>query len=369
MPGPWRPKKMLDWPSDAVDLPTPEVVKLYEAGFAGAKFNQRAYDEFKSSMQWPNGEDAAHEFGLADTGAGKLVIPFIFALETYPGCWPGIVGQGTGDCVSWSSRNSCLGTHVCDIVGGKPDDTTGQLEGKVDVSPEGISHGVFSSEIQYWFRGHGDQGWYCPGAATIATKTAGLVIRKNYPELGVDLTTYSATKATKYGSRPPPASEVAHLGKNLVHTATELSSAEACRDYLWNGYFLSTCGSEGLAAQRDANGVSRRKGNWSHAMAYIGFDDRDVIKQLYNQPLVLDLNSWQKWNSGPRDIYQSAVLVPADKKALWTQLGIVNASTGNIMIPEGSCWVPWSDFQRREVIAYSGVNGWPAKNLPIPWIF
>jgi hypothetical protein len=275
-------------------------------------------------------------------------------------------GFATHNCVSWSTRNAALLTMVCDIVSGMPDEKTGKPEQKPDVSAEGVADGVLSTEAFYWYRGYDGDGWFCPGAAQVATTKGGLVVRQKYPF--ADLTSYSGRNAGLWGRRSPPAEVQDVTDDHLIHQATEARSFEAVRDLLYNGYGISSCGGEALEERRDENGVSRRKGSWAHAMAIIGADDRDVIKQLYREPLVLDLNSWAKWNSGPRDIYQSASLVPAYKKDLWIQAGIINSSTGNIMIPEGSCWVRWSEWSRREYIGFSGVNGWPAKPRVIDWI-
>lgn len=43
---------------------------------------------------------------------------------------------------------------------------------------------------------------------------------------------------------------------------------------------------------------------------------------------------------------------------------MLNPSTTDIDIPEGSFWVVWSSVRNRSVYAFSGVNGWPRKQLP-----
>lgn len=357
--------KFQDWPRDAVGLTAEQVIGLYRSGFAGCKADPEARERLRASMAYPSAEDACHHFGIADSGAGKLVIPFVYVLEMFPGCWPGRVGQGRGSCVAWSSRNAALLTMACDILTGKPDEKTGVVEGPPDVPEAGVADGVLSTEAIYWYRGYDSDGWSCEAAAEVVCQKGGLVVRKNYPEVGIDLTTYDAQAEGRYGRRAPPANVRDITDDHLIHTATYSQSFEATRDLLYNGYGVSTCGGEGLSEVRDEHGVSRRSGDWSHAMHYCGADDRDVIKQLYGEPLVLDLNSWAKWNRGPRDIYQSAALVPPEKKELWTRLGIVNPQTGNVMIPEGSCWVRYSEMRRRVMIAFSGANGWPAKDLPL----
>lgn len=366
----FRKKKYQDWPEDATDLHVDDVRRLYESGFAGAKYDPDALPRFRAAMPEPDGEMVAHKYNMAGTGAGKLVIPFVHVLEMFPGCWPGKQGQGRGDCVSWGTRNSGLTTMTCDIVSGQADEVTGEYEGPPDVPPEGIADGVLSTEAIYWYRGYDGDGWSCPDAAVVACKKGALMIRQNYPDLGFDLTRYNSGTAGKYGRKSPPPAVEAVTSQHIIHKATDCNTFESARDFLYNGYGVSTCGDEGLADTRDANGVSHRSGNWSHAMAYIGADDRPWAHQTYGGPLVLDLNSWAAWNKGPRDIFDSAQYVPPDKTELWKKVGIVNPSTGNIMIPEGSTWVRFSEMKSREMIAFCGAKGWKSR-APVlnysPW--
>ena len=194
-------------------------------------------------------------------------------------------------------------------------------------------------------------------------KSASCVLRQEYPELGIDLTSYSGKLAGKYGSAQPPLNIRDAFDDHLIRQVTEASSFEEIRDLLHNGYGISSCGSEGLAKVRDENGVSKRSGSWAHAMAYIGVDDREETKRKYGGPLILDLNSWNVWNSGPREIYKSSQYVPEQYKTYWQSIGIV-ASSGNILLPEGATWVRWSDFKNRYASARASVNGWPRQNLP-----
>ena len=160
---PWLPRTLpfKDWPDDARYLPIERIIELYGDGFAGAKHDPEADERFKSSMMFPSGDAAAQQFGLADTGAGKLIVPFVYVQEMFPGCWPG-PAQEIGDCVSHSTQNACLTTLACDVVSGQLDETTGKPEEKPDVPPEGIKQGVLSSEAFYWYRGYDGDGWSCP---------------------------------------------------------------------------------------------------------------------------------------------------------------------------------------------------------------
>lgn len=344
------------------------IEKAYATGLAGCwtdpDVRAECVEEQKALTGFGSISEAAHQNSWADSGAGKLVIPFVHVLEAYPGCWPG-PAQERGDCVSHSTKNAALASMVCEVAFGKPDEVTGKREMLPEVGAEGIKNGVLSTEAIYWYRRHGGDGWMCPDACRVLQKESGCWVRQDYPELGLDLTRYSAKLAGKWGSSPPTGA-VAEAGKlHLCRAFAEAPSTEERRDALANGYILSTCGGESYARTRDTNGVSKRTPEgWAHAMAGIGYDDRDETKKLYGGPLELIINSWAIWNSGPRDIRDSANMVPASKKDLWIRLGIVNSQTGNIMIPEGSFWAIAKETKNRDCWAVSSVNGWPRKNLP-----
>jgi hypothetical protein len=320
-----------------------DVVKAYETGFVGAYSNPEAAealrDQIKNAGGIPDGAMACSAFSLEETGKDKLSLPVMEIIKLYPDCLPG-GAQGRGDCVSWSTRNACLGTLCCDITSGVVDKVSGRLEGAPEVSEAARLNGVLSTEAFYNWRRHGGDGWSCAEAAQVALNESGLWLRKKYDELGVDFTTYSSKNAGLYGSRTPPDSWL-EIGKNhLVQTITEVESYEVLRDLLANGYCISSCGSEGFSSSRDANGVSSRKGSWAHALAYLGVDDRPEIIKLYGEPLVLVQNSWGDWNDGSRNIFGT-----------------------KLVIPVGSFWARWSDIKNRYMVAMSGVNGWPPKKL------
>jgi hypothetical protein len=320
-----------------------DVVAAYEKGFVGAYGDPEAAealrDQIKAAGGIPDGAMACSAYALEETGKGKLSLPVLEILKLYPDCLPG-GAQGRGDCVSWSSRNAALGTMCCEITSGLPDVNSGRLEGAPEVSDTARLNGVLSTEAIYNWRRHGGDGWSCASAAQVMLNDSGLWLRKKYDEIDVDFTQYSARNAGIYGSRTPPDSwrEVGKL--HLVQTITEIEEFEALRDLLANGYCVSSCGSEGFSSERDLNGVSKRRGSWAHALAYLGVDDRDEIKKLYGEPLVLIQNSWGAWNDGSRRIFGTAVDIPV-----------------------GAFWAKWSDIKNRYMVAISGVNGWPPKKL------
>lgn len=320
-----------------------DVAKAYEQGFVGAYSNPEAAealrDQIKAAGGIPDGAMACAEYRLAETGQGKLSLPFLEILTLYPDCLPG-GAQGRGDCVSWSTRNACLGTMCCEITSGLPDQNSGRLEGAPDVSDTARLNGVLSTEAIYNWRRHGGDGWSCAEAARVVLNDSGLWLRKKYDEINVDFTQYSARNAGIYGSRTPPETWRAVGKDHLVQTITEVETYEALRDLLANGYCVSSCGGEGFSSQRDENGFSRRQGSWAHALAYLGVDDRPDIIKLYGEPLVLVQNSWGDWNDGSRRIFGT-----------------------QIDIPIGAFWAKWSDIKNRYMVAISGVNGWPPKKL------
>lgn len=320
-----------------------DVVEAYEKGFIGAYSDPAAdaqlWADVRAAGGLPDGAIACQAYGLENTGKGKLSLPVVEIQALYPECLPG-GAQGRGDCVSWSTRNACLGSLCCEVTSGKADEVTGRLEGAPEVSDTARLNGVLSTEAFYNWRRHGGDGWTCSAAASVAMKESGLWLRKKYDEINLDLTQYSSRNAGIYGSRTPPESWLAIGKDHLIRTVTDVEDYEQLRDFLANGYCISSCGSEGFSNQRNEHGVSSRKGSWAHAMAYLGVDDRDVIKAIYDEPLILVQNSWGQWNDGPRRI-----------------LGT------NIDIPVGSFWARWSDIKNRSMIAFSGVNGWPPKKL------
>lgn len=332
------------WPDKSVQLTPQQVIDAYNSGFAGAYFDPAEYEAWQQDVLDGGGvvkaEDAAYGAGWAGSHAGKLVVPFVHVEKSYPGSMPG-PAQGRGDCVTQSDKNAKLVSLVCEVIAGLIDEVSGKVEVLPVVSTEGIRNGVLATEVSYWWRGHNGEGWQCASAARVSMKQAGCVLRQNYPDMGIDLTRYSAKTAGKWGRTAPPDEIRDATDNNLIRTTTEANSFDEIRDLLGNGYGISSCGSEGFSSSRDENGVSKRKGSWSHAMAYIGADDRPEIHSKYGEPLVLVLNSWGNWNSGPRRI-----------------LGT------DIDIPNGSFWARWSDVRRRSAFAYSSVNGWPGRNLP-----
>jgi hypothetical protein len=317
----------------------------YDAGLRGAYNDPRADEMLVDSVLRkggnPVGAEVAHQWEFADLGKGKLVTTWQDVVDYWPGCWPASP-QDTSDCVSHGSRSAALASWTCELIDGRPDEVTGVVEGKPDVSPEAIADGVLATESEYWWRGHDGGGWTCSGAANALMNDCGIWLRKNYPEIGVDLTRYSGDTAQKWGAKRPP-DAVRQIGRqHLVRTATVLKSPEEIRDFLAAGFGVYFCSSLKWSSNRDENGYSPVvPGTWQHCQFCAGYDDRPEIIKLYGEPLVLNGNSWGKnWNSGSRKVYGTKLL-----------------------IPEGFYWTRASSHRQNTLIALSSVNGWPRRKL------
>jgi hypothetical protein len=317
----------------------------YDAGLVGAYRDPRADEVLVDTIVRgggnPIGSEVAHEWAFAGVGKGKLSATWMHVVETWPGCWPG-PAQDIGDCVSQGSRSAALTSWTCELIDGRPDEVTGLVEGKPEVSLEGIANGVLSTEALFWWRGHNGDGWNCAAAANALMNDAGIWLRKAYPEIKIDLTKYSGDMAQRWGARNPP-DEVRQIGRqHLVRTATVVKTREEVRDFLAAGFGVFFCSGLKWSNQRDENGVSKVVfGSWAHCQCVIGYDDRPEIIKLYGEPLALILNSWGKnWIQGSRKVFGT-----------------------NLLIPDGAYWTPVSALDSCSCIAVSSVAGWPRRKL------
>lgn len=352
------------------------LIKMYEDGFSGIRVDLDAKERLNEINRRKTGfwkyADIAHANNIADTFAGQLVIPYIWQMVFWPGCLPG-AAQERGDCVSHAASGAQRLTIAGDIASMLPDIASGRAEGVPFVSPVGIKNGVTSSEYQYWWRGYNGDGWDCPTAGEVSLER-GCLLRNNYPGI-IDVSDYSGSLAGKYGAKQPPA-EIENIGKpHQLHATADASDFEEIRDALGNLHGVQTCGGQGFSSRRDQYGFSPRSGGWSHGFKVIGTDDRPDTVSLKGEPWILCDNNWGIWNSGPRDIRDSAKLVPALQALVnrvcgvnvnLVALDIVNGTTGNIMIPEGSWWTTWSSMKNRDYTVYAGIKGW-AKKLATDW--
>ena len=192
------------WPEDANGLAADKVAEMYAQGFAGAFQDPEAKEEMLAVQAYPDGEACASLFGFAGSGAGKLWLPYLPAYKHWPTMWP-CPGQTTGDCVSHAGKNAAIVLIGVEVELGEPDPVTGSVEGWPVVTAEAEAQGVVACENIYGARGHGGQGANCSTLQRYVTSKGGILLRQNYPELGIDFTRYNASIGIKWGRTGVPA--------------------------------------------------------------------------------------------------------------------------------------------------------------------
>lgn len=292
-----------------------DIIRSYNSGFMGAVCDPEDLKGFLARSSMPVFGVAAYE--LKYSGEGKLSLPFKSLLKFVPD-FGYSESQTTGDCVSHSTRNAVDVTRAVEI------DINGEAE---SFEYRGATEGIYQS------RGHYGQGMSCSRAASYVSEIGGLLIRKNYGE--IDLSKYNSSIGARH--QIPDSIYEDEAKKNPVSTVSLVSTVEEARDALANGYGLSCCSDLGFSEVRDENGIARRSGSWSHAMAWIACDD---TREIYDETLFLVQNSWGKWNSGPKRHGQ----------------------------PDGSFWIREKDaraiLNSDGSFAFSNVVGFPARQLP-----
>lgn len=316
----------------------------YNRGLVGARHDPRAEEMLIDSIMRGGGDAdggrVAFEWGLVGAGKGKLSLLYPYVEQIYPGCWPG-PAQLTGDCVAKCAANVILGTLCVEAALGKPDEVTGVVEEAPALPPVAVENIPIASESLWMWRGYDQDGWSCHEAARVAVDI-GFLARGKYPF--ADFTEYSKSSIKFGGSRRPSDEVKAECAKRRVRTATILNDWEQARDYIACGFAVMTCSNLGFSAQRDEHGVvlpsGRSDRSWAHAQGLFACDDRPEIVKKYGEALFLWLNQWGIWNTGPRTIYGTS-----------------------IVIPEGSYWVKASELRRTKMIAFSSIHGWPRAKL------
>ncbi len=324
------------WELQPAELDNP--AEAYANGFVGAwhdpEGRERLQDEVTKAGGLWEASEVAGAYGFMEQGQGKLCLISeeifkAFGKTALPGA-----AQVVGDCVSHSTKNAILGTLSTAINHG--------LSGPPITVPEGVAQGVLAPEAIYACRGYSGDGWSCEEALEVAIGKIGAVSRRNHPDANWDLTKYSKATAHKYGSNRPPEDVIKALGGHKVSTVTRCKSYEEVRDMIASGFALTSCGGEGFSSHRNEDGVSSRSGHWSHALAYLGVDDREETRKKYGCGLILVMNSWgRSWNSGPT---------------------VVRGTQYHI--PEGSFWAKWSDVSSRFCSAVNTVQKWEPRQLP-----
>lgn len=296
-----------------------QLLNLYNSGFVAVTCDPEKTAKLLGELPRPIFGAAA--YNLEFSGDGKLSLPYKSA-QKFDARFGEVENQQTGDCVSHAIRNAIDVSRAVEIHIG------GQAE-------EFIARGA--TEVIYGSRGFSGEGMICSDAVKFMLREAGLMIRKNYPDLNLDLSKYNANIGIKWGSRGVPSAVKKEARKHPIKTISLITSIQEAKDAINNGYALMVCSNQGFSSKRDKYGIAAPKGSWAHAMCIAGCDD---TRERLNEELFLIVNSWGKWNSGPKFHNQ----------------------------PEGSFWVRKkvleSMIRQRGTWAFSDVESFPARDLP-----
>lgn len=277
------PSGFQHWPTIKAALKPEEVVELYNRGFAGAfrdpEAVERLHDSFGRYQTF--GDWAGIVPGLEGAGEGKLVMLYQYRMRLDPTAYQ--TAQRRGDCVSFAYANAIDAVRCTEIL------AESQYEAFVAASaPEWI----------YWGRGHSGEGASCARVGEFVTTGAGVLLRREYPELGFDLRKYNPAFGEN-GRVGPPEKAVAVAREHNVNVLTRITDIKQGRDAIASGHPLVCCSGLSWSNHRDERGVSKRTPQgWAHAMSWDGVDDRPETVKRYGGTLFKIAQSWGDWNSG-----------------------------------------------------------------------
>lgn len=335
------------WPTLQHTYKVEEVVQMYDKGFAGCIYSEAEREETLDSMPEPDGEKVAADNGFMGAGEGKLTMLWQYSQEHYK-VWPK-PGQETGNCVGCAGANIGIILIGIDVISKMADELTKKIEDWPELTPLAIKNGVVAFEPIYGDRGHAGQGASCDRLIRHVTDWGGIVLRKNYSDIGLNLEEVDTNLSIRWGRSQTPEA-VRKLGQeHQVRHATTVNGWENGRDFIARGCPLWSCSGLGWSNKRDENGYSKQSGSWGHSWVVDGFDDRKEIVEKYGFPLFHYNHDWGKWNSGGRRVYGTAV-----------------------DIPEGSFWADARLLNKCDLWAMNSISGWPQRNLPpfyVPGVF
>jgi intein/homing endonuclease len=222
-----------------------DIRRAYENGLPGTPFDAKELDEFLGEAKHPLFGAAA--YNLEDSGKGKLVLLHKL-IKQYDPKFGETEKQDTGDCTSHGTRNAADLTRAAEIV-------SGEAESFLVRS---------ATEPIYGARGHSGQGMSVVRAARFVTYDAGLLLRKNYEDLDLDLSEYNARIGMGWGGRGVPSNVIKEAKKHSFQTASLVTTVEEARDAIANGYALTVGSNYGFSSRRDKNGIAKRTTSWNH---------------------------------------------------------------------------------------------------------
>lgn len=278
------PPGLRHWPESRGDIEDPiEVARLYNRGYAGAFRDSEATEQLHASFGdlQTFGDWSAKVDGLAGSGVGKLAMLYQYVLRLNRNAYK--TAQKRGDCVSFAFANACDAVRATELlVEGQPEAWINEL------SPEWL----------YWGRGHSGEGASCATVGEWVSQRAGMMVRGEYPQLGLDLRTYDPRIGLD-GRNGPPKAAIDVAREHPMRKLTRITTIEQARDAIANGSALSCCSGRSWSDKRDSRGVAKRTmQGWGHAMCWHAVDARQTTVDKFGGPLFCVAQSWGNWNSG-----------------------------------------------------------------------
>ncbi len=270
---------------------------------------------------------------FADTPAGKSDDPIpksVYLWQNYEKLmgkkWPARNQANIGSCVANGTNTAIEMTLATQIVFQK-----GGADEFKHVSVE-VTYG--GSRVQIGKGRIRGDGSVCSWAADYV-KQEGVVSMEKHPSH--DLSAYSVPRCREFGDKGVPEPLRAIAKDYPVRDYTFCKSWADVKKALASGYGIAMCSNAGFEGNRDANGVKKPRGSWAHCMALIAYHTEGAAEYCFIE------NSWgSRPNEGP---------------------------TGWAGAPDSGFWVESSVIDRlakqqgNEVIAFSGIKGFPSRKL------
>ena len=324
-----------------------DVVQEYERGFIGAYFDPEEHERARDSIvsdglpfEWAA---AAFDYGMVGAAATDGIYLLHKEVEA---CGVNIhtiayASQPVGNCVSRGTQNALLHTLCAAVNHGTGSIPDGMVAASATSNP-------LASEVNYWFKWPGTRpggdGWYAGACLRAAKERGGLVVRKDFRDIGgpdLRAETRATTHAYASESIPDAMRQVIHQHPLLAYA--ECKGFEQVADAIASGHAVQTDGVQGWASTVDENGFAHQRGSWSHSMCVTGVVRTEAARKKYNTVgLVLIQNSWANFNKNDH------------ARVMGT----------TIAMPRGSFFARWEDCPGRSWFAVSSVKGWENRRLP-----
>ena len=104
------------------------------------------------------------------------------------------------------------------------------------------------------------------------------MLRRDYPELGLDLSKYKASIGTNWGRKGVPDKVKREGQKHQILKAVRVEDRDQMRNAFRNGLAVGGCSYLAFSRKRNEDGVSEVGGSWAHAMLETGYDEREITK-------------------------------------------------------------------------------------------